>query len=212
MEAVVSKGEFAALINVSPGRISQYLAEGKISQAALVGSGRAAKINVERARQDLRLTLDVSQRLGNGIDTRLDDGRPPSFGFPSGNTPGAPPLAGGIDHEIKQQKLDDLRRRNRNAAIEDAKAQGRLMETDAARAEMARIASAMLQVFEGALPDLATGLAAQFKLPQRDLLHFLRKQMKQVRANAANQMRVMAVTIPETTQSTLDAHEIETVN
>ncbi|MVA55958.1 hypothetical protein [Agrobacterium vitis] len=71
IQASVTKGQFAELIGVSPGRVSQYLTEGKISPAALDGVGRNAKINVERAKADLRLTLDVSQRLGNGIDTRL---------------------------------------------------------------------------------------------------------------------------------------------
>lgn len=82
----VSKSEFAALINVSPGRVSQFIASGQISRAAIIGSGQRAKIDVERAKADLRLSLDVSQRLGNGIDTRLDDdddgGNTPELGKP----------------------------------------------------------------------------------------------------------------------------------
>ncbi len=70
---LVSKSAFAAIINVSPGRVSQFIAAGQISSAAIVGSGQRAKIDVDRAKADLRLTLDVAQRLGNGIDTLIID-------------------------------------------------------------------------------------------------------------------------------------------
>ncbi len=55
MEASVTKGKFAELIGVSPGRVSQYLAEGKITAASLHGHGRNARIIVERAKADLRM-------------------------------------------------------------------------------------------------------------------------------------------------------------
>lgn len=38
--ATMGKAEFADHIGVSPGRVSQYVAEGKISGDALIGSGR----------------------------------------------------------------------------------------------------------------------------------------------------------------------------
>ncbi|MFC6490714.1 hypothetical protein ACFP9U_22395, partial [Nitratireductor sp. GCM10026969] len=60
----VGKGEFARLIGVSAGRVSQYIAEGKIFGAALVGEGRSAKIVPEVARVQLAKTLEPSQRLG----------------------------------------------------------------------------------------------------------------------------------------------------
>ena len=69
---VVSKGQFAALRNVSPGRVSQWISEGKIKPDALVGEGRNAKINVAVATQQLRDALDVGQLTGNGVGTRLD--------------------------------------------------------------------------------------------------------------------------------------------
>lgn len=207
-----TKGEFAAIIGVSPGRVSQYLTEGKISAAALVGSGRNAKIDVERAKADLRLTLDVAQRLGNGIETRLDAEVSISTSAQGQNTFLPPGSQGGLDHEIKQQKLEQIRRVNRNAAIADAQARGQLIETDQSRAEMGRIAASMLQVFEGGLTDLASAVAAEFKVPQRDVLHLLRKQFRQIRGTAARQMQTMAIELPETTPVELAAEEIESLN
>lgn len=214
----VSKSEFAALINVSPGRVSQFIASGQISRAAIIGSGQRAKIDVERAKADLRLSLDVSQRLGNGIDTRLDDGDDggdtSELGKPSRKDLDDDPFQrrGGVDFEIKQQKLEQIRRVNRNAAIEDAKSAGTLIETDASRSAMVKVASSMLLVFEGGLTDFATAIAEEFKVPHRDVLHLLRREFRKVRANGAKQVKSEAVTLPETMETTLEVEEIETLN
>lgn len=209
----VSKSEFAAMINVSPGRVSQFIAAGQISAAAIIGSGQRAKIDVERAKADLRLTLDVSQRLGNGIDTRLEADAPilaPAQVAASQTT--TLPIPAGLDHEIKQQKLEQIRRVNRNAAIADAQARGQLIESEQARAEMGRVAAGMLQVFEGGLTDFASAIAAEFKVPQRDVLHLLRKQFRQIRATGARQMQTMAIDMPETIAVEIAAEEIESLN
>ncbi|RFB95214.1 hypothetical protein B5K11_09685 [Rhizobium leguminosarum bv. trifolii] len=208
----VSKSEFAAMINVSPGRVSQFIAAGQISAAAIVGTGQRAKINVDRAKADLRLSLDVSQRLGNGSETRLDPEQDISVPLQQPAGTFTLPIAAGLDHEIKQQKLEQIRRVNRNAAIADAQARGQLIETDQARSEMGRIAAGMLQVFEGGLTDLASAIAAEFKVPQRDVLHLLRKQFRQIRATAARQMQTMSVAIPETAAVEIAAEDIESLN
>lgn len=221
MEGAVTKGEFAALIGVTAGRVSQYLREGKISAAALSGNGRSAKIIVERAKADLRLSLDISQRLGNGIDTNLDPSQPASrqsAGWIAGDDqpsaartgPAVPTSA--IDYDIKQQKLEQLRRANRNGAVADAQNSGRLMETDQGRAEMARIAASMLLVFEGGLTDFASAIASEFKLPHRDVLHLLRGEFRKVREKAKKQAKAEAVEFPETVETVLEAYDIETIN
>lgn len=211
MEGAVSKGEFASIIGVSPGRISQYLSEGKITPSALVGQGRSAKILVERAKADLRLTLDVGQRLGNGIETRLDPtGEVPAPGEGAIAAPhnlAIPP--GGVDYEIKQQKLEQIRRANRNGAIEEAKARGQLIDTDEARASMSRVAAAMLEVFEGGLTDMAMAVAAEFKLPQRDVKHLMRREFRKIRETASRQMKTKAIDLEETIDTALEAEDVD---
>lgn len=208
-QTLVSKSEFAALINVSPGRVSQFIASGQISGAAIVGTGQRAKIRVEQAKADLRLTLDVSQRLGNGIDTQIDAGSQPIV--VDGNAAGAgapPPLQqSGIDYEIKQQKLEAARRANRNAAIGEARDRGQLIDTDAARAEMSRVASALMDVFDGGLTDMATAIAAEFQLPQRDVKHIMRREFRKLRETAAKQMKAKAVSLPEYSEVVVEAEE-----
>jgi hypothetical protein len=69
----VTKTEFAAMLNVSVGRISHYITDGKLSGEALVGdSRRTQRIRVECALAQLRVRLDPGQMLGNGKTTRLE--------------------------------------------------------------------------------------------------------------------------------------------
>lgn len=206
MEGVVSKGEFARLANVSPGRVSQWISEGKISPSALVGEGRTARINVDQARADLRLKLDVSQRFGNGLSTVLDG--PPAV--PTQAAP--PPVETGIDYEIKQQKLEQIRRMNRSAAIKEQETKGSLTETAAVRGEMMRIAGTMLGLFEGAIADFATAISAEYKIPQRDVVHLLRRKMRDVRDASAKAMKKQAMTLDETVETEIVADTIETIN
>jgi hypothetical protein len=209
MQEAVSKGEFAAMIGVSPGRVSQYLTEGKITAAALVGQGRNAKIHVERAKSELRLTLDIGQRLGNGINTNIEAGQTAPAALAHAPLAYDSEQPRGTDHEIKLQKLEQLRRANRNAAVAEAERLALLTDVAAAKSEMGRIASALLDVFEGGINDMAMAVAAQFQLPQRDVKHILRGAFRTVRETAARQMREKAIALPDMTQTVLEAEETE---
>lgn len=216
MEGTVTKGEFADLIGVSAGRVSQYLSEGKITPAALIGSGRSARIHVERAKTDLKLKLDISQRLGNGINTRLDTQSKPSS--PLFEQQASVPASQDVDlrkdpdHQIKMQKLEQLLRANRNGSIAEARERGQLIDTNESRAELAKIAVMMLQIFEGALTDFAAVISSDFKLPQRDIVHLLRKEFRNVREKTSLAMQKQAVQMPETVDITLASDEIESLN
>jgi len=217
MEASVTKGEFAALIGVSPGRVSQYLAEGKITAASLHGHGRNARIIVERAKADLRMGLDISQRMGNGLDTRLDEDAASRLG-PLGSyrgyseAEGSQPKPKELDLEIKQQKLAQLQRINRNAAIEDMKAAGTLTETETCRAAMAKLVTELILIYEGGMPDIANAFAEEFKIPQRDVLHLLRREFRKLRENAAAKAKSKAESLPETIETAIEVEEAETLN
>jgi hypothetical protein len=108
---VVSKGQFAALRNVSPGRVSQWIQEGKIKPDALVGEGRNAKINVAVATRQLRDALDVGQLAGSSVGTRLDlpllPPAPASLAAPT-REPAPSALGDPIADAIKQERLDQL--------------------------------------------------------------------------------------------------------
>lgn len=200
MAEIVPKGEFARILNVSPGRVSQYISEEKIFGPAIVGRGRSAKINVPIARKQLRRRLDISQSLGNGIGTQLGDAAPASD---QTDIPDAPRGATTED-KIREEKLKAERLRVRRLEEEEAARQGRYILAVDARAEQARQAGLMLKVFEGGLADMASALATQFELPQRDVLHGLRVAFRRVRNRASTDFEVAAAELPDTID---DDHE-----
>lgn len=227
-DLVVTKGKFADMIGVTPGRVSQYIAAGQIGPEALEGEGRNAKIRVAVAVQQLKLRRDVSQSLGNGLGTRLDalpsppttgnaaperpmppPALPPNeVGIPTAPTaPAAAPFSRTdlLDEQIKRNKLEQIARANRKAAEDEAARAGRLTDTEGARQQMSRIAVQMLTVFEGALSDFAARMASAFKVPQRDALHELRGEFRNVRAKAAALYAQAAEALPPLIEIDIDA-------
>ncbi|ODR98912.1 hypothetical protein AUC68_06995 [Methyloceanibacter methanicus] len=63
MKTVVTKAEYAAMKERRPSCVSNWIAEGKITSAALVGQGTRAKIWVEQADRDLAAGLHIGQQL-----------------------------------------------------------------------------------------------------------------------------------------------------
>ena len=177
---IVTKSAFATLIGVSAGRVSQFLSEKKISGDALVGEGRCARIRVSVACQQLKRNLDISQRFGNGITTRLDQPLPASD---------VGPAADPIEEQLKREKLEQLQRLNRKAAREEAEKVGKLTDSDLARQQMGRIAAQVVTIFEGSAAEVANTIAATFNLPPRDVVHLVRGEFRKVRASAAKALR-----------------------
>ena len=85
--------------------------------------------------------------------------------------------------------------------MEEAAGEGRYTDTGAARAEMGKIAGQMMRIFEGALPEIATAIAAEFRLETRDVTHALNEQFRKVREQAAERAAKAAAAIPGTVES-----------
>ena len=197
----VTKAEFAALCRVDKTRVSHWIRDGKLKGKALVGEGRNAKIDVEEAQRQLRVTLDSGQRLGNGLGTRLDRKPAPTverevIDADPGATDPEDVLDDALDAEIKREKLVQLQRANRKGAEDEAAAQGRYTETLAARRQMSVVAVQTMRVFEGAVPEMATTLASRFSLEEREVLQFLSEFFRTLRVQAAEKARQNAETLP----------------
>jgi hypothetical protein len=67
MKTVVTKAKYAELKSRKPSAISNWIADGKISKAALVGEGVRARIWVEQADADLQRSLDPSQQGAQAV-------------------------------------------------------------------------------------------------------------------------------------------------
>jgi len=71
MKTVVTKGEFARLKGRSPAAVSNWIKDGRLTAAALIGTGNRARIWVEQADADLARSLDPVQqdRLAQPVAT-----------------------------------------------------------------------------------------------------------------------------------------------
>jgi len=216
---VISKGEFARRRGVSPGRVSQWISAGKIHGDALVGQGRSAQIRESVAVEQLRRSLDPMQMTGNGLSTQLKPpapiAPPPSadvLPFPPQAAAAPPPpppsapaaAADTVEDEIKRLRRDQLLRQEREAQRAEAVSAGQLTDAAAAKAQAARATARLVTTFEGALSDFATAVAAEFKLPQRDVLHLLRGEFRKMRSNAASEIRDQVQQMPATVEIDLD--------
>lgn len=212
----VSKGEFAAILGVSPGRVSQYIAAGQIFGEAIIGEGRYARIDVELAKAQLREVLDIGQRFGNGLDTRLDanvepvaDDQVDDDDDDDGDlrprravtrTIAVDP----VERQIKAAKLQGLQYTLREKAEAELARRGTYVRADEVAAAMSKIAGSMLNVFEGGLADIASAISARFEVPQRDVLHLLRTEFVNLRRKGAATARKAAEAMPA-----LKADEVE---
>jgi hypothetical protein len=178
-EDIVTKGRFAAIAGVSRARVTQYLADGQISGDAIVGSGHRARIRVSVAQAQLRQNLDPSQHLGANGRARVgssDDG--------------------GTGDAIKRARLEQLELANQHArAVREAEA-GRYVRADDVRQEMGKIAGRTIGVFEGALGELATVVAAKTDQPARDILHIMRTTFRSIRERTSKTEVGIAKTLP----------------
>ncbi len=202
MTNVLSKSDFALLCRVSRGRVSQWLAAGKIDGAAIVGEGRGALIDTDVAVAQLKERLDVSQRFSNGLSTRLDgDVLPPGRVKPANRLAPTSRLSGGaslgsepvpsvepadtVEAQIKAEKLRQAQFLSSRLEVEDWARRGVYIEASEARGEMTRIASEMLKTFEGSFPDFASALAAKYQIPSREVLNLLRTEFRRIREQLA---------------------------
>ena len=139
---------------------------------ALVGDpGRRKRIRVDIAREQLKQTLDPSQRLGANGKARFDD-------EPAGDRVS-------LDSDIRRARLEQLELANERARMLREVETGRYIRSDDVRQEMGKIAGRMLTAFEGALGEIATAIAAKSDLPARDALHILRTTFRGIRERAA---------------------------
>lgn len=194
----MSKGDFASHIGVSPGRVSQYIAAGIIGRDALSGEGRAARIVVEKAVEQISARRHVGQALGNGLKTRLDLEGPVETLEPSPSV-----LTNDPARLIQLEKLEQERRRNRLATIDEAKALGELVPVEDFRREIGKVSQTLVNTFTGMAPDIANAVAAKFGVPARDVLHLVRQVMSEKRAEAASGQREAGATMPETVEAVI---------
>jgi hypothetical protein len=213
---VISKSEFARRRNVKPPRVTQWIAAKQIFGDAIVGEGRNARIRDSIACQQLNRTLDMSQRLGNGLSTRLTTSPSLPFSSPtlsagisevgSGDTPTSPPGSPipTTQDMIAHERLIQVRRQNERERIDDEITRGRLVDGTKARQEFSRATLELIAAIENKLRDAASAISAEFRLQQRDVLHILRREFRKIRMEKAGEIQKRAASLAEWADFELD--------
>lgn len=202
----LSKVDFAAHIGVTKGRVSQMIASGMIGRDAMQGEGRSARIVVEKAVEQIRTRRHVGQALGNGLATRLDDVAAPPAETPAVTEQKPPTLTlltkpDDTASLIQLERLEQERRKNRQADRDEAIANGKLVAGEELQRQVAKASQTVVNTFSGMAPDIANAIAAKFELPQRDVLHLVRQVMREKRLGAATALKTEAEALPETVET-----------
>lgn len=193
----MTKGDFARDCRVTPGRVSQWIAEGVIGPDCLDGEGRNARIIVDRAKAQIKLRRDPGQAMGNGLGTRLDFGPTEP---PAGEEPERPIKRDDVAHQIQLERLEQEKRRNRRETIDEEVRLGTLVPAGEVRAQMTRLAQQIDEANGAMLADFAAAIAARFELPQRDVLHELRRVRTDKKSAEAERAKARAQSMPATVE------------
>jgi hypothetical protein len=195
-KTILTKGEYAALKRRGPTAVSNWIAAGRITPAALLGTGGRAKVWVEQADRDLARSLNPGQqdRQRHPITPA-----PMSFAAP-GDTAAAADEPNEVVEGIRQARLDQLRHQNRRLAEEAALRSGRYMLAADATQQMGRISSSLLQTLEGWLQEMLQAFAGHFSIPLRDLQHEAARRYRELRERAAVELSDQARKMPRLTQ------------
>jgi hypothetical protein len=201
VKTVVSKGEFAKRKQRGPSAVSNWIAAGKITAAALIGTGNAAKIWVEQAERDLAASLDPSQQVIQAAPILAQAQAPlPDLPLVPGDAPPAAPAATrptppATDRELdlaRRTKADadraelDLEAARRKMAIDEGRY---VVAEDAARAWGKELARFIADTETFLSSTLARELAASHGLDWKALSVEIREKFRGFRAETSEEAR-----------------------
>lgn len=187
MKTIVTKGEFAAMKGRGPSAVSNWIADGKISPAALVGTGVRARIWVEQAERDLARNLDPSQQIAQD--------HPVSLTAPAAEGDAVPaPMAGSAPAQAEDEDLRRRRKADADAAEHQAQMARLKVERESGRwvdaAEVSKVfaremAKLVSETEAWATQKVARTLADAHGLEWRTLSVEIRTLWREFRTGAA---------------------------
>ncbi|ODA67113.1 hypothetical protein A7A08_01859 [Methyloligella halotolerans] len=178
-KTIITKGEYARLKGRAPSCVSNWIAEGKITPAALAGTGTRAKIWVERADADLEERLDPAQQIAQ--ERTAFAAQPISSNDASSKASGAD---GDFVRAERKARAAKAVNEARFAQLKAEKESGRWIETEMAQRAWRQELSQLIDEFETFLTStLARTLAEAHDLDAkalsieiRDLYHAHRRK------------------------------------
>ena len=186
---IESKSAFAQRRSVSAGRVSQWIGEGKIPAAALVGTGPSAQIDVEIAEQHLDRVLHPGQRLARAQQLL-------QASLPVDDTPEAASQGSGQARdmalrlqELKLEEAEDARQERLRRRLREA---GELMAAEEARRAWAKQLAELVRAIDAWLPDLGRTLAVELGVDAKLVTVRLRQEWRAFRLRLVAAAEVQA--------------------
>ena len=177
---LISKADFARSIGISRSGVGAMIRRKQIGGAALVEKAGRILVDDVIARQQLHERLDPDQRMRNGRAQLGDE--------PAGDATMA---------QIKTARLRQLTLANERAEAEARERSGELLSADDVRAEVGRVSSRIVALYDAEVPQLATEISAASKLPMRDAIHMLRTAFRRAGDRMAATETRAAQSLPE---------------
>lgn len=152
---IATKSEFARLTQRSAGRVSQWIAAGRIGGAALVETPSGEQIDVEEALRQLGRTLDVPQQVAQQVPVIAEEEEQDAAPAPRG-------LVGSDDQRrLLKAKADQAESTARQKRLELLAQNGQWCRIAEVEAAWQRNLGDLVARIEAALPELAELLAGE---------------------------------------------------
>lgn len=186
---LVSKGQFAEILGVTAGRVSQLIAQRKLHGEALVGEGRSAQINVDVAEEQLGQSLDFVQRQAQAL------AKPAS---PTATITPEQQRIAAVRAETAEIELRKLRR-------EEQEQHGILVDAAAARRAWGRELSELVAAIEQWFPEVALDFERLHGIEHKTAATLLRQAFRGFREKRADLARNAAFGQPQMIEEGGDA-------
>lgn len=183
----ISASELATELNLSKGRISQYVAAGKLN-GCFQGEGRARRFDLDKVATALGRKLDKGQMLGNGLQTRRAIRTIQAGGgaSPEEQKKPAPRRDGKLDEgdadELELVKIATANEQLRKLRRDNALAEGHYVLAAAVERQVARAIRQEVAAFETVLREgaraIADQLGVEFKAARKILTDLFRDHRK----------------------------------
>jgi hypothetical protein len=173
---LLNSSDLAKALNVSPGRVSQYVSESKLD-GCFTGDGRARRFDLDKVCMALGRRLHPGQMLGNGSDTRraiatlkqdrpeADDDDPPAR-VPAPRD--GSPLAGSDPARYEMARTQKAEEEARRLRRQNAEAEGTFVLASEVERQVARLIAQEIAEFEAVLRDgsrkVADKMGVDFKV------------------------------------------------
>lgn len=192
VKTILTKAEFADRVGRTRSCVSNWIAGGKISAAALIGDGRSARIWLERAEADLSASLDPSQQVAQAepfVRSSLAPETPPAREIRESSATSARSLSAEREANLARRAKADADKSEHDAEAARRKLaldEGRYVIAAAAQAAWAREMAKAIADFEMFIAqELPRKVGEQFNIDWRTVSNLTREQFREFRERCA---------------------------